>query len=191
MPDRVYLDWNATTPLRREAREAMARRWTLPRQSLVGPRRGPPGPPAGRGGEGSDRRRRRRAAARRRLYVRRNRGQCAGADAGAAARLHASGSKAGCLGDRARLGAGGRTVSRRRDRDRRRNAVPAWWIWTVCARRLRAGSPALVSVMLANNETGALQPVAEAGRNRPCRGRPAACRCDPGASEKYHLISIC
>ncbi len=24
MPDRVYLDWNATTPLRREAREAMA-----------------------------------------------------------------------------------------------------------------------------------------------------------------------
>jgi len=24
MPDRVYLDWNATTPLRHEAREAMA-----------------------------------------------------------------------------------------------------------------------------------------------------------------------
>ena len=30
MPDRVYLDWNATTPLRREAREAMAAAWALP-----------------------------------------------------------------------------------------------------------------------------------------------------------------
>ena len=27
--DRVYLDWNATTPLRREAREAMAAAWDL------------------------------------------------------------------------------------------------------------------------------------------------------------------
>src|SRR6202041_2020703 len=30
MPDRVYLDWNATTPLRSEAREAMAAAWDLP-----------------------------------------------------------------------------------------------------------------------------------------------------------------
>jgi cysteine desulfurase len=30
MPDRVYLDWNATTPLRREAKEAMAAAWDLP-----------------------------------------------------------------------------------------------------------------------------------------------------------------
>jgi cysteine desulfurase len=29
MPDRVYLDWNATTPLRREAREAMQAAWEL------------------------------------------------------------------------------------------------------------------------------------------------------------------
>ena len=29
MSDRVYLDWNATTPLRREAREAMAAAWEL------------------------------------------------------------------------------------------------------------------------------------------------------------------
>jgi cysteine desulfurase len=29
MPDRVYLDWNATTPLRREAKEAMAEAWGL------------------------------------------------------------------------------------------------------------------------------------------------------------------
>src|ERR1700716_4575654 len=30
MQDRVYLDWNATTPLRPEAREAMAAAWDLP-----------------------------------------------------------------------------------------------------------------------------------------------------------------
>jgi cysteine desulfurase len=29
MPERVYLDWNATTPLRREAREAMATAWDI------------------------------------------------------------------------------------------------------------------------------------------------------------------
>src|SRR5216683_3241148 len=29
MPDRIYLDWNATAPLRREAREAMAAAWEL------------------------------------------------------------------------------------------------------------------------------------------------------------------
>ena len=29
MPDRIYLDWNATTPLRPEARDAMAAAWEL------------------------------------------------------------------------------------------------------------------------------------------------------------------
>src|ERR1700753_2227068 len=29
MPDRVYLDWKATTPLRPEARDAMAAAWEL------------------------------------------------------------------------------------------------------------------------------------------------------------------
>src|ERR1700738_4754378 len=29
MTDRLYLDWNATTPLRREARQAMAAAWDL------------------------------------------------------------------------------------------------------------------------------------------------------------------
>src|ERR1700689_5015173 len=29
MPDRVYLDWNATTPLRPEAKAAMASAWEL------------------------------------------------------------------------------------------------------------------------------------------------------------------
>src|SRR5215831_9291132 len=30
MPSRIYLDWNATTPLRPEARVAMAAAWDLP-----------------------------------------------------------------------------------------------------------------------------------------------------------------
>ena len=91
MPDRVYLDWNATTPLRREAREAMAAAWDLG------------GNPSSVHAEGRQARRLveearaavagggRRAAAKRGLYVGRNRGQRAGADAGAAARLRASG----------------------------------------------------------------------------------------------------
>ena len=29
MPDRVYLDWNATTPLRPEARQAIAAAWDV------------------------------------------------------------------------------------------------------------------------------------------------------------------
>ena len=29
MPDRIYLDWNATTPLRPEARQAMAAAWDI------------------------------------------------------------------------------------------------------------------------------------------------------------------
>src|SRR5690349_18233175 len=29
MSDRIYLDWNATTPLRREAKEAMTAAWDL------------------------------------------------------------------------------------------------------------------------------------------------------------------
>src|SRR5262245_39186258 len=29
MPERIYLDWNATTPLRPEAKAAMARAWEL------------------------------------------------------------------------------------------------------------------------------------------------------------------
>ena len=58
--------------------------------------------------------------------------------------------------------AGGRFPARRIG-TYRRDAFRACWIWTICARLLAGGPPALVSVMLANNETGAVQPVAEAG----------------------------
>ena len=123
MPDRVYLDWNATTPLRPEAKAAMAAAWDLS------------GNPSSVHAEGRQARRLvedaraaiagggRRAAAGRRLYLGRNRGQCAGADAGAAARRGSAGRAAAGLGDRARLGAGRRAVSGRGDRHHRRHAL--------------------------------------------------------------------
>ena len=46
---------------------------------------------------------------------------------------------------------------------------------------LADGPPALVSVMLANNETGAIQPVGEVADIVHASGRAAACRRDPGA----------
>ena len=181
MPDRVYLDWNATTPLRPEAQGGDGRGLGSRRQSLVGSCRGPPGAPAGRGRQaprslaavGA-------AAAKCRLHLRRHRGQCAGADAGPAAR-HRGFRSSGCWF--------------------RRSSTPRCWraggfapeaIETVGVTpsgvvdldRLRAalagGPPALVSVMLANNETGAVQPVARGGRDRPWRRRAAARRRDPG-----------
>ena len=64
MTDRAYLDWNATAPLRPEARAAMCAALELLRQSVLGPCRRPRGPPrcragaragrgAGRGGAGA------------------------------------------------------------------------------------------------------------------------------------------
>ena len=44
-----------------------------------------------------------------------------------------------------------------------------WMRWTGCC----ADGPALVCLMLANNETGTIQPVAEAARR--CAGRTARC----------------
>jgi cysteine desulfurase len=161
MPDRIYLDWNATTPLRREAREAMAAAWDLP------------GNPSSVHAEG---RQARRLVEDARVGV--------ASAVGALPRnvvFTSAGTEANALaltpGLRRALGlpvkrlvvsaiehasvlAGGR--------------FPAETISTVGVTssglldldRLRAtlesGPPALVSVMLANNETGALQPVKEA-----------------------------
>ena len=47
----------------------------------------------------------------------------------------------------------------------------------------------LVSLMLANNETGVVQPVAEAADNRACGGRPSACRCRAGRGAHRSAIS--
>jgi cysteine desulfurase len=161
MPDRIYLDWNATAPLRREAREAMAAAWDLN------------GNPSSVHAEG---RQARRLVEEARAEVARAVGALArnvvftsgGTEANALAltpglrrdsappveRLlvsaieHASVLAGGRFSTQA-IGTIGATGSGLLDLDRLRAL-------------LQSGSPALVSVMLANNETGAVQPVAEA-----------------------------
>jgi cysteine desulfurase len=162
MPDRVYLDWNATTPLRPEAREAMAAAWDLS------------GNPSSVHAEG------RRA----RGLVEQARSSISGA-VGAPPRnvvFTSGGTEANALAltpglrrgsgfpvkrllvsaiEHASVLAGGRFPA---------EAVGSIGVTSAGLTdldRLRAmlegGPPALVSVMLANNETGAVQPVAEVG----------------------------
>ncbi len=160
MPDRVYLDWNATTPLRPEAREAMAAAWDLC------------GNPSSVHAEGRQARR----------LVEEARAAVASA-VGALPRnvvFTSGGTEANALAltpglrrgsglpverllvsaiEHASVLAGGRfpaeaismigvTSAGLLDLDHLRT-------------KLEAGPPALVSVMLANNETGAVQPVVE------------------------------
>jgi len=161
MPDRVYLDWNATTPLRPEARTAMAAAWDLS------------GNPSSVHAEGRQARR----------LVEEARGAVAqsvgalprnivftsgGTEANALALMPGLRRGAGPAAERlvvsaiehASVLAGGRfspgavsavgvTRSGVLDLAQLREAV-------------EAKPPALVSIMLANNETGALQPVREA-----------------------------
>ena len=161
MPDRIYLDWNATAPLRREAREAMAAAWDLD------------GNPSSVHAEGRHARRlveearaglARAVGALPRNVVFTSGGTEANAlaltlglrrDSGlpverllVSAIEHASVLAGGRFPAQA-IGTIGVTGSGVLDLDRLRAL-------------LQSGSPALVSVMLANNETGAVQPVAEA-----------------------------
>lgn len=161
MPDRIYLDWNATTPLRHEAREAMAAAWDLN------------GNPSSVHAEGRHARRlvedARAAVARAVGALPRNVVFTSGGTEANALALtpglrrdsaptverllvsaieHASVLAGGRFATEA-IGTIGVTSSGLLDLDRLRAA-------------LQSGPPALVSVMLANNETGAVQPVAEA-----------------------------
>jgi cysteine desulfurase len=162
MPDRVYLDWNATTPLRPEAREAMAAAWDIS------------GNPSSVHAEG------RRA----RGLVEQARSSISGA-VGAPPRnvvFTSGGTEANALALTPGLRRGsGFPVKRLLVSAIEHASVlaggrfPAEAVATIGVTsagltdldRLRAmlegGPPALVSVMLANNETGAVQPVAEAG----------------------------
>jgi cysteine desulfurase len=167
MPDRVYLDWNATTPLRPEAREAMAAAWDLC------------GNPSSVHAEGRQARK----------LVEDSRARVAGA-IGAQPRnvvFTSGGTEANTLAltsglrrgsglavaglpverlvvsaiEHASVLAGGRFASEAID------IVGVTRSGLLDLDRLRemlAGRPpTLVSLMLANNETGAVQPVAEAG----------------------------
>jgi cysteine desulfurase len=162
MLERVYLDWNATTPLRPEAREAMALAWDIC------------GNPSSVHAEGRHARR----------LVEEARGAIAGA-IGAVGRnviFASGGTEANALAltpglrrdssppverlvvsaiEHASVLAGGRFSTEAI------GAVGVTHSGLLDLDRLRAmldgGPPALVSVMLANNETGAVQPVQEAG----------------------------
>src|SRR3981189_296183 len=158
MPDRVYLEWNATTPLRPEARAAMAAAWDLA------------GNPSSVHAEGRQARR----------LVEEARAAVAGA-VGALPRnlvFTSGGTEANALAlmpglrrgsglpverllvsaiEHASVLAGGRVSG---------DAIGTIGVTgagLLDLGRLRAelegGPPALVSVMLANNETGAVQPV--------------------------------
>ncbi len=161
MPDRVYLDWNATTPLRPEAREAMAAAWDFC------------GNPSSVHAEGRQARR----------LVEEARAAVAGV-VGALPRnvvFTSGGTEANALALTPGLRRGsGLPVERLLVSAIEHASVlaggrfPTEAIGTIGVTsaglldldRLRAmlegGPPALVSVMLANNETGAVQPVAEA-----------------------------
>ncbi len=161
MSDRVYLDWNATTPLRPEAREAMAAAWDLH------------GNPSSVHAEGRQARR----------LVEEARARVAGA-IGALPRsviFTSGGTEANALAltPGLRRAASGLPVKRLLVSAIEHASVlaggrfPVEAIGTIGVARsglvdlddlratLAGGPPALVSVMLANNETGAVQPVAE------------------------------
>ena len=161
MPDRIYLDWNATAPLRREAREAMAAAWELN------------GNPSSVHAEGRQARRlveeARAGAARAVGALPRNVVfTSGGTEANALALTPGLRRDSGLPVERLLVSAIEHTSVLAGGR------FPAQAIGTIGVTgsglldldRLRAllqsGPPALVSVMLANNETGAVQPVAEA-----------------------------
>ena len=161
MPDRVYLDWNATTPLRPEARAAMAAAWDLS------------GNPSSVHAEGRQARR----------LVEEARGAVAQA-VGALPRnvvFTSGGTEANALALTPGLRRGAGPAAERlvvsaiehasvlaggRFSHRAISAVGVTHSGVLDLAQLREAvegkPPALVSIMLANNETGALQPVREA-----------------------------
>jgi len=160
MPARVYLDWNATTPLRPEARAAMAHAWDIA------------GNPSSVHAEGREARRLVEDA--RAIVARAVGGQpqnvvftSGGTEANALA-LTPGLRRGGAMPvqrllvsaiEHASVLAGGRFSAEAI------HTIGVSRSGIVDLDRLRAmladGPPALVSVMLANNETGAIQPVAE------------------------------
>ena len=160
MPDRVYLDWNATTPLRPEARQAMAAGWEVV------------GNPSSVHAEGRQARRLMedaRAAIATAVGARPQDAVFTSGGTEANALALTPGLRRGVGGPVRRLLvsaiehtsvlAGGRFQA---DAIAAIQATGAGMVDLDHLSTLLAdGPPALVSVMLANNETGAIQPVAE------------------------------
>jgi cysteine desulfurase len=160
MPDRVYLDWNATTPLRPEARQAMAAAWDMA------------GNPSSVHAEGRQARRlvedardavAAAVSARRQYVVFSSGGTEANALALTPGLRRAGGEPVRRLLvsaiEHASVLAGGRFAA---DAIGTIKVTPSGLVDLDHLRqRLSEGAPALVSVMLANNETGAIQPVGD------------------------------
>jgi cysteine desulfurase len=160
MPDRVYLDWNATTPLRPEARQAMAAAWDVA------------GNPSSVHAEGRQARRlvedardavATAVSARRQDVVFSSGGTEANALALTPGLRRAGGEPARRLLvsaiEHASVLSGGRFAA---------EAIATIKVSGAglvdldhLRERLAEGAPALVSVMLANNETGAIQPIGD------------------------------
>jgi cysteine desulfurase len=160
MPDRVYLDWNATTPLRPEARTAMATAFELS------------GNPSSVHAEGRQARR----------LVEDARAAVAGAVGAVPGNVvfTSSGTEANVLALSPGLRRTGRPVERLLISSIEHASVMAGGRFAPedivaiavtpsgvvdlgdLRAKLASGPPALVSVMAANNETGALQPIREA-----------------------------
>src|SRR5215207_5436265 len=160
MPDRVYLDWNATTPLRPEARQAMAAAWDMA------------GNPSSVHAEGRQARRLvedARTAVATAISARPQDVVFAsgGTEANAMALTPGLRRAAGWPVQRRLVSAIEHTsvLSGGRFPADAITAIKVSGVGSVDLDHLRTlladGPPALVSVMLANNETGAIQPVAE------------------------------
>lgn len=160
MPDRVYLDWNATTPLRPEAKQAMAAAWEVA------------GNPSSVHAEGRQARRlvedardavAAAVSARRQDVVFSSGGTEANALALTPGLRRATGEPVRRLLvsaiEHASVLAGGRFAGEMIETIK---VTGAGLVDLDHLReRLAEGAPALVSVMLANNETGAIQPIGE------------------------------
>jgi len=160
MPERVYLDWNATTPLRPEAKAAMAAAWDIS------------GNPSSVHAEG---RQARRLVEEARASIAAAVGgrpqdvifSSGGTEANALALTPGLRRGAGQPAERLLVSAIEHTsvLSGRRFPAETIATIKVTPSGVVDLGHLRAllhdGPPALVSVMLANNETGAIQPVAE------------------------------
>jgi cysteine desulfurase len=162
MAERIYLDWNATTPLRPEAKAAMAHAWEIG------------GNPSSVHAEG---RQARRLVEDARLAVAASVGAEAanviftsgGTEANSLALTPGLRRGKGPIAERlltsaiehASVLSGGRFAA---EAVGRIGVTPAGIVDLDHLRALLDGPPALVSIMLANNETGAIQPVAEAAR---------------------------
>ena len=161
MPSRVYLDWNATTPLRAQARTAMLAAWELI------------GNPSSVHAEGREARRlveeaRATLAAAVGALPRNVVFTSAGTEANALALSPGLRRSSGGAVERLLVSAveHASVLSGGRFPADKVSQIPVTRAGVIDLDRLKAllgdGPPALVSIMAANNETGAIQPIAEA-----------------------------